>query len=63
MSEQPTANEQFGCHCDLDPGMRPDDCVLDYGQPSECVHAMRLVSEGKNKWHCIEWRKVEETSV
>jgi len=30
---------KYGCHCDLDPEMDPDGCVLDLGRPNDCVYA------------------------
>lgn len=49
---------RYGCHCDLEPGMAPDDCVLDYGAPNDCVHAPALVAAGKGREACHEWRPV-----
>jgi hypothetical protein len=48
---------KFGCHCDLEPNMNPDGCVIDEGRPWDCVHAKALVSEGKGKEYCSEWRQ------
>jgi len=48
----------FGCHCDLEPGMNPDGCVLDENRAEDCTQAGPLVAAGKDKWHCKEWRVV-----
>ena len=45
---------KFGCHCDLDPGMEPDACVLDEGRPDDCIYAARL----KRKEDCEYWREI-----
>ena len=49
---------RFGCHCDLEPNMIPDGCVIDDGRPFDCVHAEALVREGKGtrKWHLSNGR-------
>ena len=49
---------RYGCHCDLEPGANPDGCVLDYGRPQDCIHAPALVSAGKGREACREWRAV-----
>lgn len=51
--------KEYGCHCDLEPGMKPDGCVLDYGNANDCTHAPGLVAEGKGREDCHEWRPVE----
>ena len=48
-----------GCHVDLDDDMEPDGCVLDEGSPRKCVHADRLLREGKNKTACKYWKPIE----
>ena len=48
-----------GCHVDLDPGMKPDGCVLDENRPEKCVYARRLVREGKDKTACEYWQPIE----
>lgn len=52
--EQP----KFGCHCELDPSMKPDSCVIDEGRPGDCVNATLLVGQGKGRNDCSEWRPV-----
>lgn len=51
--------EKWGCHCDLEPGMKPDGCVLDEGKPENCVYARMLLADGKSRDDCKEWRKIE----
>ena len=48
------AGEGFGCHCDLEPGMSPDGCVIDEGRPQDCVYARRV----KRKEDCSYWRPI-----
>lgn len=43
---------KYGCHCDLEEGMQPDECVIDSNTRSECVHAQRIES----KIQCQFWR-------
>jgi hypothetical protein len=50
---------KFGCHCDLEPGMPPDGCVLDDGLPELCAYARKLISEDKGKTDCPEWREIK----
>jgi hypothetical protein len=50
---------KYGCHCDLDPGQEPDECVLDEGRASDCVLAERLIQNGKGRDDCAEWRIIE----
>ena len=50
------ATEKYGCHCDLDEGMEPDDCVLDYGEPEDCVYAPRLRG---SKDKCESWKPIQ----
>ena len=54
--EQPIPH---GCHVDLDPGMKPDGCVLDENRPEKCVYARRLVREGGDKTTCEYWQPIE----
>ena len=46
----------FGCHCDLEPGMEPDGCVLDENAPHHCIYAQKLLDNGKTKWDCEYWK-------
>lgn len=51
------ATIKFGCHCDLEPNMQPDGCVLDEGTPESCVNARRISA----KEQCIYWKRIEST--
>lgn len=51
--------KSFGCFCDLEPGMKPDGCVIDENRPDDCTSAGPLIAAGKDKWSCKEWRVVE----
>jgi hypothetical protein len=53
------AQPKYACHCDLDPGMKPDDCVFDNGDIDDCVYATRLQREGKGKRHCVYWQPIK----
>ena len=48
-----------GCHVDLEDGVEPDGCVLDEGKPMNCIYAMRLHREGKDKTACEYWKPIE----
>lgn len=54
MDEQTT----YGCHCDLDPGDKPDSCVFDGGHIPDCRIAVRLAAEGNGKLDCSEWKPI-----
>jgi hypothetical protein len=42
------------CHADIDDLSGPDSCVLDGGNPDDCMYARRF---GKNaREHCGEWK-------
>jgi hypothetical protein len=47
-----------GCHCDLEDDMAPDGCVLDDGNPDECVYARPLLRQGKGKTDCDYWQPI-----
>lgn len=49
--------EQWGCHCDLKPGEKPDECVFDTGDIFDCTFAENLQKENKKKESCQYWRK------
>ena len=49
----------FGCHCDLEPHMKPDECVFDNGDISDCVYADKLDREGKKKEDCEYWKVIK----
>jgi hypothetical protein len=46
---------RYGCHCDLEPHMEPDGCVLDDGRPWDCVYARR---PGATKEGCEYWKPI-----
>lgn len=48
---------RFGCHCDLEPGMEPDGCVLDNGRPEDCVHTRS--GKVKQREKCEHWQPVK----
>ena len=43
---------RYGCHCDLEPHMQPDGCVIDEGQHHNCIYA----KPGMRKEQCEYWR-------
>jgi len=53
----------YGCHCDLEPEMKPDGCVLDYGKPEDCVYAKILVKNGQPKEDCGYWKPIGDSNV
>lgn len=56
--EQARAAKQepkYGCHIDL-PSPEYDACVLDGGNPADCIYAERYGEEGRKK--CGEWKPV-----
>jgi hypothetical protein len=45
---------EYRCHADIDDLSGPDSCVLDGGNPDDCMYARRF---GKNaREHCGEWK-------
>lgn len=55
---------KYGCHCDLESmpeGFGPDDCVMDSGEHSSCVYAMKLRIQGKGKADCDYWLPIKKT--
>ena len=52
VSERAAKNHLYGCHVELLEGDEPDGCVLDYGAPTECLHARGR----RTKWTCPYWR-------
>jgi hypothetical protein len=46
------AGVKYGCHCDLEEGMKPDGCVIDSGRISDCIYAR----EGMRKEQCEYWK-------
>lgn len=52
----------YGCHYDLEPDMKPDGCVLDYGKPKDCVYAKILVKNGRSKEDCWYWKPIGDSN-
>jgi hypothetical protein len=51
--------EEYGCHVDLEPGQKPDSCVIDEGIPHTCIYAGTLVAQGKDKHACEYWQRIK----
>lgn len=49
---------RYGCHCDLEPHMKPDGCVIDSGDIYDCIHAGRLTNAGKGRNECEYWQPI-----
>ena len=58
-TETRDAKYGYGCHCDLEPGMKPDGCVFDEGRSEDCVYARLLLKDGKGRNDCKEWRPIK----
>lgn len=43
---------KYGCHCDLEPHMEPDECVIDEGRYHDCIYAKK----GMRKEQCEYWK-------
>ena len=56
--DQVGANLCYGCHCDLEDGQAPDDCVLDSDRPSDCHYTRPLIEKGQGKEACEYWRPI-----
>ena len=50
---------KYGCHCDLEPGMLPDECSLNTGDIADCRYAIKLSQEGKGPKDCKYWRLIQ----
>lgn len=48
------ASVKFGCHCDLEPGMKPDGCLIDENRRDDCIYARRV----ERKEQCEYWQPV-----
>lgn len=46
---------KYGCHCDLEDGMKPDSCVIDENRREDCTYARR----GIEKQACIYWKPID----
>ena len=51
--------KRYGCHCELEPGQSPDECVLT-SHPDDCVHAIQLALSHKPREDCPYWREIKE---
>lgn len=50
----------FGCHVDLADDEEPDGCVIDYGEPLDCVFGFFAHGRPRrSKWTCKYWRPVD----
>ncbi len=56
-TDQP-APVRYGCHVDIEPGLDPDECVMDFGAFDDCRIAKKLQLEGKCKTDCPHWKPV-----
>lgn len=51
---------EYGCHVDLAPDEKPDDCVLSYGAPGDCIYGFTSPRRPRKSPHtCKYWRKVQ----
>ncbi|GBQ85684.1 hypothetical protein AA14337_3137 [Acetobacter malorum DSM 14337] len=58
----PPQGQQFGCFCEIEtmqPGSKPDGCVIDDGLRENCVYAGRI----DRKESCSFWRAWSEESI
>lgn len=56
-SPQPQAEQPapaYGCHCDLEPGMQPDGCVIGTERQGGCVYAEKYTA----KEQCQYWQPI-----
>jgi hypothetical protein len=44
----------YGCFCDLEPDIEPDDCVID----RDALHDCKMAKPGMSKEQCEYWRPV-----
>jgi hypothetical protein len=56
--QAPQGGVTHGCHCDIEQGFEPDGCVLDEGNPNDCVYAMQILRKGQEKEACSYWRPI-----
>ena len=52
-------NVKYGCHCDLEPGMTPDDCTLRTGDVEDCVYAVKLFKLDKGPQDCEYYKPIK----
>lgn len=51
--------KKYGCHCDIEEGVEPDECVIDMGTPHHCIYAKRIQA----KEQCEYWRVIASDST
>jgi len=51
--------KKYGCHCDLEEGVNPDDCVIDLGRKDDCVYARN----GIKKEECPYWKEYDDGEI
>ena len=55
---------KFACHVDLAPDEAPDDCVLNYGVPGDCIYARTASGRVRRSPHtCRYWKRVAPSSA
>lgn len=48
--------KRYGCHCDLEPGKKPDDClIVDGVLTGHCIYGKKLLAQGKTREDCLYW--------
>lgn len=48
--------KRYGCHCDLEPGKKPDDClIVDGVLTGHCICGEKLIAQGKTREDCLYW--------
>ena len=51
----------YGCHCDLEPHMEPDGCVIDTGRRQDCFYARSKTNPVNKKEECEYWQPIKFT--
>ena len=50
---------KYGCHVELGQGEQPDDCVLNYGAPDDCVFGRTPSGRIRKAPHtCKYWKPI-----
>ena len=49
----------YGCHCDLEPHMEPDGCVIDTGRRQDCFYARSTTKPISKKEECEYWQPIK----
>jgi hypothetical protein len=55
----PSATVKYGCHCDLEPEMEPDGCVIGTSHASDCRYAHRHAA----KESCEYWQPIKIAAI